>query len=294
MVRINAPRAKASDMMVDDSRHKLTNARLWGPYASLEAVKNAIEEPREGQSIVFQDNETSLFYVVERGTTPHPLGLRPRPRQSIEVNGRRGVVIETHTGPWRPFSFAKRVGETEQQFSLMQLNPTPLPQGAPVPEPPDPRHGVAKKRWRRYQQVIQARFGDDAKVVDTNTNGRLEPTDTLVRTVEGVTTRKAVGDALYRSIRVQAAVVHACERMADLHQFSLSREAKFATEFWEPTSSADFKLKAGVRPSEAIQDILDHPDRYTFECSTAVEIAYCIAALELTLTELLSTSSSAP
>lgn len=63
--------------------------------------------------------------------------------------------------------------------------------------------------------------------------------------------------------------------------FATFDKAKCNPEYWELTEIGGFKLKPGVQPSAAINDIFINGDKYAFECAAAMTIVYYKAVLEM-------------
>ena len=64
-------------------------------------------------------------------------------------------------------------------------------------------------------------------------------------------------------------------------EFRVFREAKCNPEYWELTSQGGFKLKDGVKASDAINDIFINSSMYGTECATAMVIVYYKALLSI-------------
>ncbi|WP_165763851.1 protein-glutamine gamma-glutamyltransferase [Halalkalibacter urbisdiaboli] len=62
--------------------------------------------------------------------------------------------------------------------------------------------------------------------------------------------------------------------------FATFKEARCNEEFWRLTDYGGFKLKQGVVPSKAIQDIFINSNLYAFECATAMIIVLYKAVLD--------------
>ncbi|MBO1510782.1 protein-glutamine gamma-glutamyltransferase [Metabacillus bambusae] len=82
-------------------------------------------------------------------------------------------------------------------------------------------------------------------------------------------------------LHLRSAIIHASRSL-------FTSKAKFTTfetshcneRFWRLTNQGGFKLKEGIRPSDAINDIFQNGVLYGFECATAMVIIYYKAVLD--------------
>lgn len=63
--------------------------------------------------------------------------------------------------------------------------------------------------------------------------------------------------------------------------FEVFRDSRSNPQFWERTEEGGFKLKEGVKPSAAINDIFINGSKYGTECATAMVIIYYKALLNI-------------
>lgn len=76
-------------------------------------------------------------------------------------------------------------------------------------------------------------------------------------------------------LRVRKETVNAAR---DLHKSRISfadfNRSRRNPAYWDRTENGGFRLKEGVKPSEAINDIFVHGNQYATECATAMMIVY--------------------
>ncbi|UOR11445.1 protein-glutamine gamma-glutamyltransferase [Halobacillus amylolyticus] len=64
-------------------------------------------------------------------------------------------------------------------------------------------------------------------------------------------------------------------------QFAVFAKSRCNPRYWNLTDSGGFRLKEGVKPSEAIKDIYVNSSEYAFECAGAMVIIYYHAVLNV-------------
>ncbi|WP_407271387.1 protein-glutamine gamma-glutamyltransferase [Radiobacillus sp. PE A8.2] len=69
-------------------------------------------------------------------------------------------------------------------------------------------------------------------------------------------------------------------------KFSVFAKSYCNSAYWERTTKGGFRLREGISPSAAIQDIYTNSDQYGFECATAMLIIFYHAILTLVGEEL--------
>lgn len=134
----------------------------------------------------------------------------------------------------------------------------------------------------RFQQVLAGHL-KGAKLLDANFDGKLDKKD-LVFTKDsaGKVSVKTIGQALCDRVRIGAAMVDAAHAMgAAKHEFDGKLTAN--PQVWKVSGNpmGTMKPKAGVKPSDAIGDVFANPDKYSFECATALVVLRYKAILDL-------------
>lgn len=147
-------------------------------------------------------------------------------------------------------------------------------------------HGNMEKHIDRFQAVLQTHI-PNARLLDSNFNGQIDETDkVLIEGADGKFTIQNVGAALRDRVRIGAAIVEACEEMAQAHHELSSPKSqpngKFNPAIWgAPNVDGAHALKKGIKPSEAIEDLFRNPDEYAFDCGGAIVIVHYRALLKL-------------
>lgn len=68
--------------------------------------------------------------------------------------------------------------------------------------------------------------------------------------------------------------------------FAVFRKTRCNEEYWIRENNGGFRLKRGVKPSQAISDIFRNASKYATECATAMVIVYYMALLQVFPQEL--------
>ena len=87
-------------------------------------------------------------------------------------------------------------------------------------------------------------------------------------------------------LRLRKEIVNAARVLnRSAFSFAVFRKSKCNEEYWDRTPNGGFRLKEGVKPSIAINDILQNGEKYATECATAMIIVYYIALLNIFLVD---------
>ncbi len=138
------------------------------------------------------------------------------------------------------------------------------------------RFGDLSSHLRTCERILQARVAG-AMLMDADFDGRLSGAD-LVATpqADGRVALEPLGDRRATDTRLRAEMVAACHEMGRAkHAFSLIRDHHANPAFFSVRpEDGTFVLRAGVRASQALNDIFQNPRAYGFECATAMVIVY--------------------
>ena len=105
------------------------------------------------------------------------------------------------------------------------------------------------------------------------------PVDTMLKSSD--TYAYDTADQLVFELRLRDSIVSAARLLARSGmQFRVFRESIANPDYWSRTDEGGFRLKPGVKPSDAILDIYKHGFQYGTECSTAMLIVYYRAMLD--------------
>jgi protein-glutamine gamma-glutamyltransferase len=89
-------------------------------------------------------------------------------------------------------------------------------------------------------------------------------------------------DELKFEISLRGAIVDAARQLQKSNMaFEVFRESRANPEYWIRRDEGGFLLKAGVEPSEAVDDIFKNGSKYGTECATAMQIVYLKALLDV-------------
>lgn len=76
-------------------------------------------------------------------------------------------------------------------------------------------------------------------------------------------------------------IISASKKLSDSRfSFKVFNKSKCNSNYWERTDEGGFRIKEGVIPSEAINDIYVSSSKYGTECATAMVIVFCKALVD--------------
>ena len=89
-------------------------------------------------------------------------------------------------------------------------------------------------------------------------------------------------DELKFEVRLREQIIRAAKQLQKSNMaFEVFRESRCNPEYWIRRDNGGFLLKAGVKMSDAVQDIFDNGSKYGTECATAMQIVYLKALLDI-------------
>jgi protein-glutamine gamma-glutamyltransferase len=146
------------------------------------------------------------------------------------------------------------------------------------------KYGQMDGHIDRFQSILDAHM-KGAKLLDlTSTDGKLDDNaEVAVTDASGNVTVQKLDPSLKDRLKIEGSIVDACYAMNDHpHDFAVIKDQTFNKDMWDSVdSNGTFKPKAGVKPSDAVTDIFNNPDKYKFECATGMVIVYYKAMLEM-------------
>lgn len=141
--------------------------------------------------------------------------------------------------------------------------------------------GAMEGHVDRYQQVLVEHL-KGAKILDANFDGKLDANDLVfTKDAAGKVDVKKIGQALCDKVRIGGAMVDAAYAMNKAqHEFG---DLKVNSKLWraEGTELGIMHLRAGAKPADALRDIFAQPEKYQFECATAICVIRYKAILDL-------------
>lgn len=88
-------------------------------------------------------------------------------------------------------------------------------------------------------------------------------------------------DQLKFEVAFRENIIDASIKLANTRfSFSVFRKARCNTDYWDLTGEGGFRIKDGVMPSDAINDIYLNSSKYSTECATAMVIVFCKAVVD--------------
>jgi protein-glutamine gamma-glutamyltransferase len=135
----------------------------------------------------------------------------------------------------------------------------------------------------RIQSIADEILEGKQKVFDTNGDQKLDTGDLVfTKADDGKVTVEQVSKKLADQVTVAKAMVDASYKMQGSGiSFQLIKNHKANPDFWNVGSGGVLTLKEGVKPSDAMQDMIKNGNKYGFECATGLVAVYYHAMLDV-------------
>ena len=89
-------------------------------------------------------------------------------------------------------------------------------------------------------------------------------------------------DELKFELQVRSNIVRASTQLNNSRfTFAVFRKSRCNEKFWDRTPDGGFRVKSGVKPSDAIKNIYQEGHKYATECSTAIVIVFYKALVDI-------------
>ncbi len=230
-----------------------------------------------------QVDQATLKAIDEKLTPPDPDTLASRDAQAAMAVAARDGTVEGNELQQAEAKIAEKYGEAkakEVMRTALGVHVDKLDMAAV--DYANGRYGSPEGHTARYQELLTEHI-KGAKLLDANFDGKLDENDKIfTKDASGKINVQNVGEALRDKVKIQKAMADASEEMGKAgHEFAVIKDHEANPAFFtvdKPTGT--FKLKPGVKPSDAVKDIFANPDKYKFECATAMVIVYYKAMLE--------------
>ncbi|MUT64792.1 protein-glutamine gamma-glutamyltransferase [Paenibacillus sp. NEAU-GSW1] len=83
-------------------------------------------------------------------------------------------------------------------------------------------------------------------------------------------------------LAMRQSIVNAAKALQESQAaFAIFEKSRCNEQYWSRTREGGFRLRSGVRPSDAIRDIFQNGELYGFECATAIVIVWYKAILDV-------------
>ncbi|MFO0729021.1 MAG: hypothetical protein U1E65_34900 [Myxococcota bacterium] len=298
-------RSDTSRMSAED----LAAARraLWTAYASsIGAPQTAAELPFEAawkaaaSGSIDRAGVVSALGQIPQKTDAGLSGLLSTYQDKLSADGKRelqsaiaGTLIDgaasdgkVTTDELKTISadLTKRFGDDEGRRALLRAFPRQIDKlDSTAATYLLEQAGALDLHVARFQTIVDELLAGQNKLVDTNGDGKVDAGDVVfTKTDAGVTVAK-VTQAVADQARVSKGMIDAAEKMHGAGiSFQLIKNHKANPDFWTVESySGTLTLKPGVKPSDALNDMIAHGDKYGFECATGLVATYYQAMLDI-------------
>jgi protein-glutamine gamma-glutamyltransferase len=133
-----------------------------------------------------------------------------------------------------------------------------------------------------YQSYLREALGRKVELRDTGKRGEVDPGDVMTYRKDGKLHRVKLGTTRFEQARIQLGVVSAARQFADAGVSFAGTDADYAVNksLWWMGYGGRMGVRAGVKPSDAINDIFKNGDQYGMECATATMVILHKAILD--------------
>lgn len=125
------------------------------------------------------------------------------------------------------------------------------------------------------ESALKEVYGPSAVLRDAGMPGKVDPADVFIyRNGKGKLVKTTLGKTRYQQAQMQLNVVKAARAFhaAGVSFSGSSKTDKVNKELWWMGYGGKMGVRQGVRPSDAINDIFKHGDKYGMECATATMV----------------------
>ncbi|MCC7382125.1 MAG: hypothetical protein IT384_09860 [Deltaproteobacteria bacterium] len=145
------------------------------------------------------------------------------------------------------------------------------------------RYAGVETHAARLQSIIDEMLPGTQKLFDGNGDQKLDGKDFAITKAEDGKVTAALLDAkTIDKAKVAQAMIEASYKMSGSGiSFALIKNHKANPELWTVGAGGVLTPKPGVKPSEAVADMLKNGNLYGFECATGLVVVYYQAMLDL-------------
>lgn len=135
----------------------------------------------------------------------------------------------------------------------------------------------------RFQMIVDELLDGKQKLVDADGDGKLNAGDLIfTEDAAGKISISVIEQKLADQAVVAKAMVDASYAMNGAGvSFALIKDHRANPDFWTVSPGGVLELKPGVKPSDAVADIVKNGSKYGFECATGLVAVYYQAMLDV-------------